>query len=118
MGPFREDIPSSQRALAKFAELLLATIDEQDVRILGWASESVTRREIADWIGESYESTQKRIWRLCSRLRKIAPECAMTLAPEERRELERYFRRLQVRLISLKDASTPPPSIEDQRIDP
>jgi len=51
-------------------------------------------RQIAEWLGVSYDAATKRIWRLKRRLQSLAAEhYARISGAHERRELERLFRR-------------------------
>jgi DNA-directed RNA polymerase specialized sigma24 family protein len=79
-----------QLALAMDREL-----DDETRRILAWIGQSVPHRQIAAWLGKSYEATTKQIWRLCRRLERAAPAYAGALPPATQRELERFFRRAQ-----------------------
>jgi DNA-directed RNA polymerase specialized sigma24 family protein len=79
-----------QLALAMDHEL-----DDETRRILAWIGQSVPHRQIAAWLGKSYEATTKQIWRLCRRLERAAPAYAAAMPPAAQRELERFFRRAQ-----------------------
>ena len=73
-------------------------LSDDDQRILGWEERQMPHRQIADWLGLSYEAATKRIWRLKRRLQALTLEYyARVSTPEERRELERLFRRTAMR---------------------
>ena len=71
------------------------TTDEERL-LLTWLAERVSHRMIATWLGVSYDAATKRIWRLCRKLRAAAVRHVGALAPEERAEVERFFRRAGV----------------------
>jgi len=83
----------SSSALARFASDLDTRLTDEERSILHWIAQGVSHREIAEWIGSSYDATTKRIWRLCRRLRADAPRCAAQYEPAERSEVERFLRR-------------------------
>jgi len=55
-------------------------------------------REIAEQLGITYAAVRVRLHRLRERFRKLAIEHVRTLKSDERHELERFFRRAEVRL--------------------
>jgi len=55
-------------------------------------------REIAGQLGISYGAARVRLHRLRERFRKLAIEHVASLKADERRELERFFRRAEVSL--------------------
>lgn len=89
-GSVGETSAVQQLALAMDREL-----DDETRRILAWIGQSVPHRQIAAWLGKSYEATTKQIWRLCRRLERAAPAYAAAMPPAAQRELERFFRRAQ-----------------------
>jgi hypothetical protein len=68
-------------------------LSDADRRLLVWAAEQVPRRLIAEWVGESYETTRKRVQRLSARLRAAVWRHAAALPPAERAQFERLLRR-------------------------
>lgn len=80
--------PIQRLALAMEREL-----DDETRRILAWLGHSVPHRQIAVWLGKSYEATTKQIWRLCRRLERAAPAYAGAMSAADQREIERFFRR-------------------------
>jgi DNA-directed RNA polymerase specialized sigma24 family protein len=56
----------------------------------------VPLREVADQLGVAYGTARVRLHRLRDRFRKLAVEYMRSLKPEERVELERFFRRAEV----------------------
>ena len=68
-------------------------LTDEEQQVLGWDERRVPHRQIAEWLGVSYDAATKRIWRLKRRLQAlVADYCAHAPAPE-RTELERLFRR-------------------------
>ncbi len=93
-GPQARDtgVPNALELLVRAME---RELDEDAKRILTWLGASVPHRQIAEWLGKSYDATTKQIWRLCRRLERAAPTYAATLPPAARQELERFFRRVE-----------------------
>jgi DNA-directed RNA polymerase specialized sigma24 family protein len=84
----------ASHARQRLGAALIAELSEEERCIVGWVAEAVPYRQIAAWIGASYDATSKRIWRLCRRLKQVAPIHASTFDAAERSELERFFRRV------------------------
>lgn len=77
---------------AKSAKLL--TRDEMVMLVC--VGRHVPLREIGAQLGISYAAARVRLHRLRERFRKLAIDYLATLRPDERRELERFFRRAEV----------------------
>jgi DNA-directed RNA polymerase specialized sigma24 family protein len=82
-------------AVEQLALLMMRELSDEEQRILSWLGHSVPHRQIAAWLGRSYEATTKQIWRLCRRLARAAPAYAATMPDSVQRELERFFVRAQ-----------------------
>jgi DNA-directed RNA polymerase specialized sigma24 family protein len=82
------------RARRRLGAALVAELSEEEQCIIAWVAEAVPYRQIAAWLGASYDATSKRIWRLCRRLKQVAPIHASAFDAAERAELERFFRRV------------------------
>ena len=95
-GPFAvgEERHETTGTLAHFATLLAGELSIDERHMLAWVGEGVPRRQIAAWMGLTYEATKKRISRLSRRLRELAPSLLTRLRPAERREVERFLRRV------------------------
>lgn len=91
-GPEAREVPLSG-SLRRLASELRAGLTRQEETILIWVSEGVSHRQIAEWLGTSYDASTKRIWRLCRKLRMRAAERAAEYSVIERREVERFLRR-------------------------
>ena len=63
-------------------------------------------RDIAEQLGISYSAARVRLHRLRARFARLATHYVESLKPEERREIERFFRRAQVRLSGRNEGST------------
>jgi DNA-directed RNA polymerase specialized sigma24 family protein len=87
--------PAVPTALEQLALAMDGELDVETRRILTWVGRAVPHREIAGWLGKSYDATTKQIWRLCRRLERATPLYVATLSPEAQREFERFFRRLE-----------------------
>jgi DNA-directed RNA polymerase specialized sigma24 family protein len=78
---------ATNRGVARLATLLFDELSDSDRQLVAWVAEAVPHREIAAWLGATYEATTKRIWRLCRRLRQRAPAHLDSMTPEERRDV-------------------------------
>jgi RNA polymerase sigma factor (sigma-70 family) len=79
---------------ARSAQLL----SREEMVMLVCVSRHVPLREIAGQLGISYVAARVRLHRLRERFRKMAIEHVSSLKTDERRELERFFRRAEVSL--------------------
>lgn len=84
------------RALTRLAAILRGELSEDDILLLSWRSAGVPYRQIAQWLGITYEAAAKRVTRLSQRLRQIASLRAESFPLEERLELSRFFRRVGI----------------------
>ena len=94
--PFTRSDERARVALERFVALLDSHLDVEERHMLGWVGEGVPRRQIAEWMGANYEAVRKRILRIGARLRRLVPMLLCELAPEDRVEVERLLRRLDV----------------------
>lgn len=79
-------------AVELLATRVAAELSEQDLLLLTWVAEGVSRRQIAEWLGVGYEAARKRVLRLAHRVRELAVSRATTLGDAERSELGRRLR--------------------------
>ena len=63
-------------------------------------------RDIAEQLGISYSAARVRLHRLRARFARLATQYVESLKSEERREIERFFRRAQVRLSGRNEGLT------------
>jgi DNA-binding CsgD family transcriptional regulator len=87
------DASPASAVLARAAATLAARLTDVERQMLVWVAEQVPRRQIAEWVGDGYEATRKRIQRLTRRLQADAWRLAADLPAAERHELERFLRR-------------------------
>ena len=83
----------SEGAVGRLACAIGTDLTAEERLILGWVSQRVSHRQIAEWLGVGYDAATKRIWRLCRRVRGALPRHLEPLAADDRREIERFFRR-------------------------
>lgn len=84
---------TTSATLGRLAADLGRGLTEEERAILGWIAQGISHREIATWLGATYDATTKRIWRLCRRLRNDATRHAARYDAAERVEVERFLRR-------------------------
>ena len=80
-------------ALEQLARAILEPLTDEERQLIGWESNMIPHRTIAAWLGSSHAATTKRIWRLRTRLRETALRHADSLAPAERKNMERFINR-------------------------
>jgi hypothetical protein len=93
-GPELAAPPRLSSGLARLARVLQAELSEEELLLLTWRSAGVPLRQISAWLGVSYDAAAKRTMRLCRRLRAVARVRVDSFPPEERREIDRFFRRV------------------------
>lgn len=96
-GPDHE-VPEPSMAITRLALRLGDALTTEERRLLVAARENVPQREVASWLAVSHAAARKRLERLRVRLASAALQYVETLAPDERRELERFFRRCRARI--------------------
>lgn len=89
---------SSRRAhvLGALTERIRARVSAEEWQLLTWLGDYAPQRDIGRWLGISHGAVRVRVHRLRERLRACAREFGDTLPPDERRELDRFFRRAGV----------------------
>jgi DNA-directed RNA polymerase specialized sigma24 family protein len=95
-GPADAGAASDSAALRRLAVVLRAELSEDELLLLTWRSAGVPHRQVAAWLGITYDAAAKRIARLSQRLRAIAWLRAESFPLEERAEIVRFFRRVGV----------------------
>lgn len=91
--PLSEVDDQQRHALDRFVTLLEEELDPEERHLLSWAGEGVPRRQIAQWMGTSYEAMRKRILRITVRTRQQVAAVLKRLASEDRAEVERLLAR-------------------------
>ena len=99
------DPPALSPALERLALELERGLSPDERRLLAWLGQRVAQREIADWLGITHGAVRVRVTRLRARLRDAAFRYANRLDGDERAELDRFFRRIDV----VGSASLAPP---------
>jgi RNA polymerase sigma factor (sigma-70 family) len=89
---------SLRGSIAVLAERSARELSRDELVMLICVERHLPLREIAAQLGITYSAVRVRLHRLRQRFRKIAIEHVRTLKEEERRELERFFRRAEVNL--------------------
>ncbi len=87
---------SAREPIAKLAQRLSRELTREEQVMLIRLGRHVPLREVAEHLGVAYGTARVRLHRLRDRLRKLALEYTRSLKPDERGELERFFRRAEV----------------------
>jgi RNA polymerase sigma factor (sigma-70 family) len=85
-------------AITRLAERSARDLTRDELVMLICVERHLPLREIAEQLGITYSAVRVRLHRLRERFRKMAIEHVRTLKPDERHELERFFRRAEVSL--------------------
>jgi len=97
----RVDVDSAapiRGAIARLAERSARELSRDELVMLICVERHLPLREIAEQLGITYAAVRVRLHRLRERFRKLAIEHVRALKSDERQELERFFRRAEVRL--------------------
>jgi RNA polymerase sigma factor (sigma-70 family) len=105
-GPAWERVPLSP-AVERLARAIEQGLSDDERLLLAWLGARVPQRQIAAWLGVSHGALRVRVTRLRARLRDAALRYAYRLDGADRRELDRFFRRID---IAAPAASAAPPS--------
>ena len=103
----RAPVDPAERArtpIANLAERLGQALTRDETVLIIRVGRHVPLREVAAQLGITYAAARVRLYRLRERLRKLAIEHLRALKIDERKELERFFRRAEVSL-GLKTAA-------------
>lgn len=93
------DVPAPVSAsIASLAERAARELTREEMSMLISVGRHVPLREIAEQLGVTYGAARVRLHRLRERFRTLAIEYVAKLRMDERRELERFFRRAEVSL--------------------
>jgi hypothetical protein len=82
--------------LARLAAMFSRELTDDDMLLLTWRGAGVPHRQVAAWLGITYDAAAKRLARLSRRLREIARSSVQRFPPDERVEIERFLRRAGV----------------------
>ena len=90
--------PLLRSAMGGLAERCARDLTSEEMAMMVGIGRHVPLRDVAEQLGVTYGATRVRLHRLRERFRKLAIEYMEALKSEERREIERFFRRAEVRL--------------------
>lgn len=93
-----ESIPL-RSAIAKLASRSASELNADEMTMMIRVGRHVPLRDVADQLGISYGAARVRLHRLRERFRKLAAGYVTALKPEEKREIERFFRRADLHLL-------------------
>lgn len=93
-------------AIAKLAKRSAHALTHEEMIMMVGVGRHVPVRDMADQLGISYGAARVRLHRLRERFGKLAAEYTANLKPDEKREIERFFRRAQVRLVESPGETT------------
>lgn len=98
--------PSSSRSgsITGLAQRLSRDLTRDELVMLICIERHLPLREIAEQLGITYSAVRVRLYRLRDRFRKLAIEHLRALKPDERHDLERFFRRAEVSLTRMPAA--------------
>jgi hypothetical protein len=103
-GPEVAVSPMVSAGLARLARILQAELSRDELLLLTWRGAGVPLRQVSTWLGISYDAAAKRTLRLCHRLRGVARLRVGDFPPEERQEVDRFFRRVDALPTASSDA--------------
>ena len=95
---FVGDISPLPGSIARLAARLARELTRDELVMLICVERHLPLREIAEQLGITYAAIRVRLHRLRERFRKLAIEHVHALKPDERHELEQFFRRAEVSL--------------------
>ena len=91
--PGNDGSSSASASITGLAQRLSRDLTRDELVILICVERHLPLREIAEQLGITYSAVRVRLHRLRERFRKLAIEHLRALRPEERHDLERFFRR-------------------------
>ena len=90
------ETPQASEVVARLAAQLDDAMSDDERTLLGWMSEHVPQRTIAEWLGTSQNTVRQRVYRLRHRLRGIVAARCAAAGAAEREQLEALLRRAGV----------------------
>jgi RNA polymerase sigma factor (sigma-70 family) len=96
--PDAEGSPPLSSAIMRLAERSAADLNREETIMMIAIGRHMPLRDIAEQLGISYGAARVRLHRLRARFARLATQYVESLKPDERREIERFFSRAQVRL--------------------
>jgi RNA polymerase sigma factor (sigma-70 family) len=98
LGPDEDGSLRLRSGISKLAQNSARELNSDEMKMMVAVGRHLPLRDIAEQLGISYGAARVRLHRLRERFRKLASQYMITLKPEEKREIERFFRRAEVRL--------------------
>jgi RNA polymerase sigma factor (sigma-70 family) len=95
-GRMAGEAPRASEVVAALAAALDDAMSDEERTLLGWMSEHVPQRTIAEWLGASQNTVRQRVYRLRHRLRGIVAARGAAAGAAERDQLEALLRRAGV----------------------
>lgn len=95
-----EGVAPLRAAIARLADKSASELSQEEIIMMVGIGRHVPLRDLAEQLGLTYGAARVRLSRLRERFLKLVFQYINTLEPEEKRELERFFRRAHVRLHS------------------
>jgi RNA polymerase sigma factor (sigma-70 family) len=92
------EIPRQNVVLRGLADCVAAELTPDEMKMMVGIGRHMPLREIADQLRISYGAARVRVHRLRERFRRIAGAYVATLKPEDKKEVERFFRRAEFEL--------------------
>ena len=92
------DDPAIPPTLERLAIHLDKALSADDRVLLVAVAENIPQREVAAWLGVSHAAARKKLERLRARLMEVAMRYTNTLAPDDAREVQRFFQRCRARI--------------------
>jgi RNA polymerase sigma factor (sigma-70 family) len=105
--PLEAEAAEPRGLLVRIAERCMAALSPDEMTMLIRVGRHLPLREIAGQLGISYGAARVRLHRLRERFRKDLVEHVASLKADERRELERFFRRAEVSLTARATVKQP-----------
>jgi RNA polymerase sigma factor (sigma-70 family) len=84
--------------IEKFALWSAQTLSDVEAALMIGLGHRVPLRELAEQTGLSYGAARIRVHRLRERFRKLVTQYVASLGPDERREMQRFFKRANITL--------------------
>lgn len=104
--PLDADSESPLRsAIKKLGEKSASALSSDELILMVGVSHEIPVRELAEQLGLSYVAARVKISRLRERFIRLAIQYVETLAAAERQEVERFFRRADIRLTTAEKNS-------------
>jgi DNA-directed RNA polymerase specialized sigma24 family protein len=102
-------------AMTRLAERCARDLTSEEMTMLVGVGRHVPLRDVADQLGVSYGAARVRLHRLRERFRKLAIEYMESLKSDERSEIERFFRRAELRSTESASQEEVPAGLEPIR---